>query len=271
MSLIFLSYRRDDVSGHAARVYTSLSDTYTSGKVFFDSDHIGGAERWSPKIQDAISTSLAFVCIIGPRWNPDRLHNEDDYVRRELRAAQSRGKPIIPLLFDGARPPSANELPEDCRSLLDHQWVFFDPSDFGAYEAKMRTIGDVVYKALENLVAGGDAEATCTLSLDVQNNKGKDELWFRLTPPDKRIYIDIEQSAVHSIKFPVGWHEIKLEKYLAGASRSGSGRGSGKTVVVASYQMFFEAGNYTARVERYEFPFPLNHYDRHKFGRPVKV
>ena len=66
-----------------------------------------------------------FLALIGPGWmrtnDPDtgqrRLDDLNDFVRIEIRAALSRGIPVVPVLLEGASLPPESELPNDIKPL----------------------------------------------------------------------------------------------------------------------------------------------------------
>jgi hypothetical protein len=64
------------------------------------------------------------VALIGREWatladeeGRRRLDDPDDYVRFEIRTALRRGRRVIPVLVDGARPVRGPQLPTDLRKL----------------------------------------------------------------------------------------------------------------------------------------------------------
>ena len=72
------------------------------------------------------------LAVIGPRWlaaedDARRLDDPQDWVRLEIEAAMKREVRIIPVLVDGARMPSAGELPPSLRGLARRQAVTLSP------------------------------------------------------------------------------------------------------------------------------------------------
>ena len=68
------------------------------------------------------------LALIGPQWvardvsGRRRLHDPNDYVRREIAAALQRDDVrVIPLLVSGAEMPRAEELPDDLKPLVSRQ------------------------------------------------------------------------------------------------------------------------------------------------------
>jgi hypothetical protein len=127
---VFLSYRRGDSGGYTGRLRDSLAARLGPNAVFQDVEAIQPGRDFVATIGDALDQSDAVLAVIGPGWSvasgPDgspRLLDEDDYVRRELRAALQRDLPVVPVLVGGASLPTPESLPEDIRPLLQRQAV----------------------------------------------------------------------------------------------------------------------------------------------------
>ncbi|HYV01778.1 MAG TPA: TIR domain-containing protein [Actinomycetota bacterium] len=136
---IFISYRREDTSGHAGRLYDALSGPFGERAVFMDIDTIEPGEDFVEIVRNAVAASDVLVTLIGARWSsvldPEgrrRLDNPEDFVRVELRTALERGIRVIPVLVQGAKMPSARSVPDDIKALLrrnaievsDQRWRF---------------------------------------------------------------------------------------------------------------------------------------------------
>ena len=121
---IFISYRRDDSSGHAGRLFDRLSAHFGDEQVFMDIDHIEPGEDFVQVIEEAVGACEIVVAIIGQNWQGTRseprrlLDNPNDFVRLEIAAALARKVGIIPVLVQGADMPHQQELPKDLLPLL---------------------------------------------------------------------------------------------------------------------------------------------------------
>jgi predicted ATPase len=136
VATIFISYRRDETSGHAGRLYDSLVGRFGPDRVFMDVDAIAPGVDFVHELQDALDRVDVLLAIVGPRWiEPDpsgarRIDDPQDFVRYEIRTALERGIHILPILVRGASMPSATELPDDIRAfsrvqafaLADQRW-----------------------------------------------------------------------------------------------------------------------------------------------------
>ena len=127
---IFLSYRRDDTSGHAGRLYDALSHRLGRGSVFHDVAAIDPGVDFGDAIVRALQDCDAVLAVIGPAWlhastpaGVRRLDQPDDYVRLELSTALAADARVIPVLVAGANVPSSTDLPDELRALAGRQAV----------------------------------------------------------------------------------------------------------------------------------------------------
>src|SRR3990170_9126453 len=117
-SRVFISYRRDDSAGHAGRLYDALVSRFGQESVFMDVDEIGPGADFADVIEDAVGRCDVLVALIGKTWlttrNADgsrRLDDARDVVRLEIETALGQAVRVIPVLVQGAVPPTADELP----------------------------------------------------------------------------------------------------------------------------------------------------------------
>jgi TIR domain-containing protein len=124
MTRIFISYRRDDSSGHTGRLRDTLVKRFGRDEVFMDVDAIDVGTDFTQRIGAAIGDCDVLVAVIGREWlsaaDPHggrRLDNNDDLVRAEIREALEHEVTVFPVLVRGAPPPTARELPPDIAGL----------------------------------------------------------------------------------------------------------------------------------------------------------
>jgi hypothetical protein len=127
---VFISYRRDDASGHAGRLYDSLASPLGAENVFMDVDAIGLGSDFAEVIADAVKRCDVVVALIGRRWvsaaGPEgrrRLDDPDDFVRIELESALGNDIVVIPTAVQGAGFPVADELPPSLEPLSRRQGI----------------------------------------------------------------------------------------------------------------------------------------------------
>lgn len=121
---IFISYRRDETSAHAGRIYDAMVNRFGEGNVFMDVDMAPGVD-FVDRITEVVSSCTVLIAVIGRTWaenpGPDgqpRLRDEADFVRLELSTAiQNPDVTVIPALVDRAQMPKAEQLPEAMRPL----------------------------------------------------------------------------------------------------------------------------------------------------------
>ncbi len=133
---IFISYRRDDTSGHAGRIYDRLKDRFP-GRVVMDVTSIDLGEDFVEEIERQLGTSLVFIELIGREWatiadqaGRRRLDHPNDFVRLEVAIALRRAITFIPVLVEGASMPDGSSLPEDIAPLTRHNALTITESDF---------------------------------------------------------------------------------------------------------------------------------------------
>jgi formylglycine-generating enzyme required for sulfatase activity len=114
---LFLSYRRDDLHGHAVgivpRIHERLEAHFGAGRVFMDVDTIPPGADFVDYLGSWVGKADVLLAVIGPQWADllrARNDREDDFVRIEIEAALERKIPVIPLLLAGATMPGADVL-----------------------------------------------------------------------------------------------------------------------------------------------------------------
>jgi TIR domain len=130
MAGIFISYRRDDASGHAGRLFDRLAVRFGRDRVFMDVTDIAPGEDFTEVIEKSIGNAELLLAVIGPQWvsatdskGARRLDEPSDLVRQELVAALRRNVRVIPVLVRGARMPREDELPDALKGLARRQAV----------------------------------------------------------------------------------------------------------------------------------------------------
>jgi hypothetical protein len=118
MARVFLCYRRDDTAAISGRVYDRLAARFGRRNVFKDIDSIPLGVDFKQHIESVIRGCDGVIALIGRDWltlhdvqGRSRLDDAEDFVRLEIETALATGLPLIPLLVDGARMPSATDLP----------------------------------------------------------------------------------------------------------------------------------------------------------------
>lgn len=142
---IFISYRREDSAGYARALHEALAQTYGHERVFIDVDDIAAGQRFAEVIGHALGRSAVLLVLIGPRWTGPRegatarLHDAQDFVRREVEAGLHQGLHVVPVLLDGTPLPSPAALPASLRPLLERHALTLRSQDFKADLAQLMT------------------------------------------------------------------------------------------------------------------------------------
>ena len=119
---IFVSYRRDDSSGHAGRLFDKLVDHFGHDRIFMDIDTIQPGEDFVAVIENAVSSCDILIAVIGQNWvsgrsGTGRLDDPNDFVVVEIAAALQRNIRVIPVLVQKATMPKQKELPANIAKL----------------------------------------------------------------------------------------------------------------------------------------------------------
>ena len=135
---IFINYRRDDSIGTAGRLRDRLAQEFGSKSVFMDVDNIPAGVDFASYLDCQVAACNLFLAVIGPDWlgakdatGRRRLDDPADYVRVEIAAALARDITVVPILVDGARMPTAEQLPDSLKPLVRRNAVEMRNTQFG--------------------------------------------------------------------------------------------------------------------------------------------
>jgi uracil-DNA glycosylase family 4 len=138
MGRIFISYRRADSEGHVGRLYDHLCQNFRVEDLFMDVDDIKPGQDFVQVLEEAVGSCHVLLAVIGPHWanavderGERRLEQWNDFVRIEIATALKHSKMVIPILVQGARFPSADQLPEDLHSLARRNAIELTHKGFG--------------------------------------------------------------------------------------------------------------------------------------------
>jgi hypothetical protein len=135
---IFISYRREDSSASAGRLYDRLLACLPKNQIFIDVDLDPGIDFFQA-IEASVGSCDVLIAVIGKRWllSPDeggkrRLDNLEDFVRLEIATALERNIRVIPVLVDAASMPRSNDLPDDLKLLARRNALELSHNRFNA-------------------------------------------------------------------------------------------------------------------------------------------
>jgi chemotaxis protein histidine kinase CheA len=136
---IFINYRRDISKGTAGRLFDVLAPAFGRANVFMDVDSNPVGVNFVAHLDAKVAECDVFLALVESNWlsvsdrsGQRKLDNPGDFVRIEIEGALKRAKPIpvIPVLVDDARMPSAEELPESLRDLVHRHAVSVHHAQF---------------------------------------------------------------------------------------------------------------------------------------------
>jgi formylglycine-generating enzyme required for sulfatase activity len=161
---IFLSYRRNDTGAAVGRFSDKLLTRVSPGSIFLDVDSIELGEDFENRILAAVGEADWMLVFIGAGWlSPDssgasRIHNPQDYVRREVQTALTRGRKVLPVLVDDARLPDPGVLPDDIQALVKHKFAVLRLASF-------HQDADTIISRLLPMPSNPDKECTFDIGL----------------------------------------------------------------------------------------------------------
>jgi TIR domain len=151
---VFISYRRQESSGLAGRLYDRLAARFGDDQVFMDVDTIALGVDFAEVISQAVSTCEVLLAVIGPRWlsatdedGRRRLDDPDDLVRLEIAAALERDIRVIPILVEGAVMPRRQQLPETLAGLARRNALSVRHESFRADADRLLTAVEPILRA----------------------------------------------------------------------------------------------------------------------------
>jgi hypothetical protein len=159
MAKIAISYRRADSAAMAGRICDRLIAHYGEDAVFMDVDKIPFGIDFRDHIRDTLLKTDVVIAVIGPNWvgrdagGAARIAEVTDPVRAEIETALGQHKAVIPVLVDGARMPSATELPPPLAA-----FAFLNAAEVSSGR-DFRVHMDRVIDAIDRTVAGGAGAA----------------------------------------------------------------------------------------------------------------
>jgi hypothetical protein len=124
---LFLSYRRDDSPFVAGRLKDRMVEAFGEDNIFYDVDSIEPGFDFRDAIAERLRDADAVLAVIGPGWDPERLRDENDFVRIELEQTLRSGTRLIPTLIAPAVMPTPGDLPESLKSLAFRNGVHVRP------------------------------------------------------------------------------------------------------------------------------------------------
>lgn len=143
----------------ADHVYQELVRRFGGEAVFKDVDKLHPGHKFKSKLDEIIAECDIALVIIGEKWagaedegGRSRLHDQGDYVRKEVEAVLRRDIPIIPLVIEGASVPKAKNLPDELQELVEWQAVsiHYDPYFHKDMEYLADNLKELIGKEREN-------------------------------------------------------------------------------------------------------------------------
>lgn len=212
MSGIFISYRRDDSAYIAGRLRDDLAEHFGADLLVFRDIEAMPLGSFPAEIEKAIDSCDAMLVVIGDRWlsavaagGTRRLDQPDDWVRREIAAALTRNKIVVPVLVENARLPAADELPDDLRNLVLQQTVELPDArwdyELGRLAEQMRlALGDAAGPPGSRVMTGPWLGAEAPVRLTVEKIEAR--------PDGIRLHVTVDNSTADELFLPADTFDL---------------------------------------------------------------
>lgn len=129
MPTVFINYRTGDGEKTALLIEQELCKIVGGREEIFRATRsIRPGQRFSDELLGNVRRATVLLAVIGPTWTTSpKLHDEDDWVRRELLEARAYGIPVVPVLEGRAsRRLDPAEIPLELRWLTEVQAMPLD-------------------------------------------------------------------------------------------------------------------------------------------------
>ncbi|MGG7569425.1 toll/interleukin-1 receptor domain-containing protein [Streptomyces sirii] len=150
---VFISYRHGFSDPYAGWLRDRLAERFGISNVFMDIESLNPGVDFPKVIAQAITACDVLVALIGSDWTgttvePSRISDPKDWVRREVETALDSGIRVIPVLLQGAKLPSLQDIPSSLGRLRDKN----------ALTLTVATFNDDVRKLVSAITSAGHGD-----------------------------------------------------------------------------------------------------------------
>jgi len=179
---IFLSYRKIERSYAPMFADWVLTQRFGPGLVFEAGHENQPGTHFPGSIGRWLDRCSVLVACIDPPWLQDLhlLRDPRDWVRKEILYFIEHDKPILPILLDGARMPSAGVLPAELAPMT--KWIGLPMSTKSAHADMQRLVGRIEHTVPELVLAALQEPAAVAPSPAALLRAEQEVFPFRLRP-----------------------------------------------------------------------------------------
>lgn len=262
---IFISYRRSDSQSQANGLNDGLRHRMQNARVFMDIDSIPIGADFEEHIRGEIEQCQVALILIGDNWldprpgtDVRRIDESNDFVRLEVESAlKAKHMRVIPVLVEGARMPTPEELPKSIQRLA--RLNAFELSD-SRWSSDLARLTEQLGVLIGTTKASASSAPSRTMSFaDVDD----DALRYAISSlPHTFATKDVSEHpavlATHTEVSQLGNYHTMIGRYLMqhrsslGLGEPGTARGDRGAVWTKNHQ----ASAYTAPPPRPSYPTP---------------
>ena len=165
MPTIVICCRTSNSFGISGRIFDCLVEHFGRGSIFLDdlnaNDRQFDRNRFD-EIQDRARRANIVLASVGQNWL-NGIQNENDPVRLVIRTALESGVVVAPVLVNGARMPTPEQLPRAIKNFAYRSAIVVDPgADFDIHIRRL-------IQSVEKLVGSSDTSALSIRSSRTEN------------------------------------------------------------------------------------------------------
>ncbi len=177
--MIFISYRKTDSRDFVNNLDRDLACHFGRENVFIDRMRLEPGSVWPDELERHASNCSVMLVVIGETWqttaekSPElmgvpRLHNPNDWVRKEIGLALSHDRLVVPLLLNAAKLPNESWLALcELEGLHSLQQMRIRSDD---YENDLERLIKFLESCSVNVRSGSSAKPTAHLKTSIPHN-----------------------------------------------------------------------------------------------------
>ena len=147
---IYISYRRSDAD--ITKVLHAQLQRRFLYQLVLDQSAIEPGADFAETLQRSLAAASVVLVLIGRDWTP----SASDWLSYEVTIALQLGKPILPVLVDGARMPSAADLPGNLLGLLRFNAIELSTT---GWDHDVRRIASALESLLDPVAAASPSDS----------------------------------------------------------------------------------------------------------------
>lgn len=150
----FISYRRQGGKHlQASHIAQALEARVGAGALFCDVQSIQSGDDWQARITAALETCYVLLVLVDADWSQAAAPKPGDWLRHEIATALAQGSLVLPILLDGARMPTEEELGVDLAPLSRRQCAYLETRSAEMFRIGIQVLAEKLLSAARCVVS----------------------------------------------------------------------------------------------------------------------